>query len=149
METWGGQQAPLKRRGPPLAPDPPQGKGGRQGRARHLGDDSGLTTVSIWRQGRRHLSTHIEGVTDGGEDDDAERGPVFSRFGELENYRIIFDKQSDKSKGYGFVLSRSHRSAPSAAPSSKSVAALLSAISLPLVPPLRPPSPPDDHWALD
>jgi heterogeneous nuclear ribonucleoprotein A1/A3 len=36
---------------------------------------------------------------------------AFSRFGELEDCRVISDKQSGKSKGYGFVLFRSRRSA--------------------------------------
>uniref|UniRef100_J3M1T2 RRM domain-containing protein n=1 Tax=Oryza brachyantha TaxID=4533 RepID=J3M1T2_ORYBR len=36
---------------------------------------------------------------------------AFSRFGELEDCRVISDKQSGRSKGYGFVLFRSRRSA--------------------------------------
>ncbi|KAK3143592.1 hypothetical protein QOZ80_4AG0302260 [Eleusine coracana subsp. coracana] len=36
---------------------------------------------------------------------------AFARFGELEDCRVISDKQSGKSKGYGFVLFRSRRSA--------------------------------------
>ncbi|CAD6262080.1 unnamed protein product [Miscanthus lutarioriparius] len=36
---------------------------------------------------------------------------TFSRFGELEDCRVISDKQSGRSKGYGFVLFRSRRSA--------------------------------------
>ncbi|OEL13651.1 UBP1-associated protein 2B [Dichanthelium oligosanthes] len=36
---------------------------------------------------------------------------AFTRFGELEDCRVISDKQSGRSKGYGFVLFRSRRSA--------------------------------------
>ena len=36
---------------------------------------------------------------------------AFSRFGELEDCRVITDKQSGKSKGYGFVLYQSRTSA--------------------------------------
>lgn len=36
---------------------------------------------------------------------------AFSRFGELEDCRVISDKQSGRSKGYGFVLFRSRSSA--------------------------------------
>jgi len=36
---------------------------------------------------------------------------AFSRFGELEDCRVISDKQSGRSKGYGFVLFRSRRAA--------------------------------------
>ncbi|KAF0913501.1 hypothetical protein E2562_023247, partial [Oryza meyeriana var. granulata] len=59
------------------------------------GMTAGSSVTSIWRQGQQHLSTHVEGITDGGEDNGTERGPVFSRFGELEDCHVIFDKQSD------------------------------------------------------
>ncbi|RLM73427.1 hypothetical protein C2845_PM15G25800 [Panicum miliaceum] len=36
---------------------------------------------------------------------------AFSRFGELEDCRVISDKQSGRSKGYGFVLFRNRRAA--------------------------------------
>jgi heterogeneous nuclear ribonucleoprotein A1/A3 len=36
---------------------------------------------------------------------------AFSRFGDLEDCRVISDKQSGRSKGYGFVLFRSRRAA--------------------------------------
>ncbi|KAM0842014.1 hypothetical protein ACQ4PT_058636 [Festuca glaucescens] len=56
---------------------------------------------------RRKLFVHGLGWRAGAED----LRSAFSRFGELEDYRVILDKQSGKSKGYGFVLFRSRSAA--------------------------------------